>query len=379
MRSLMSVKIRDAGRLLCFGMLMLTHNALAGVTTPTDLETARAKRVAEMPDTTPSHRINQMLAARNFNDAELFVLASTSPGVVEQLVSPAYRVGVNYLFSLVGAELHRIRNAGTLIRTTNRLSGAERRALDDLCDHFGYDSDKLRGIKFGPKDGRVYELEVTIQIKKKKTVSGSMELAWPPTPNRDETSRTTLTKYFGARPSRIGRGYGSLIPLQDGSFEKPGTLGPIWQLVAGTNLGHHTPAQEVVIDGKKAMDGTKALRFHATAKTRQFYKVSQRVNVTPGTSLRLRAQVKTEAIRIEFQQKRGDFYVALTHLDGIGRPMGQAQRASGRLGSHGWELLEIETTVPPGASQALIEVVSAHSGTAWYDAVIIEVIDPGAL
>jgi len=342
---------------------------------PTDMELARATRVAEMSDETPSHRINQILASRDFTDAELFVLAVTSPGVVEQQIDPIYRLGVNYLFSLVGAELHRIRNSGTLIRTTNRLSVKERKAVDALCDHFGYDSEKLRGIKFGPKDGRVYELEVTIQVKKKKIATGSMELAWPPTPARDEESRTRLAKHFGARPTRTGAGAGSLLPLRDGSFETPGTLGPIWQIESGTMFGHHTPAQEVTIDDVVSLDGSNSLRFYATERTRMFYKVTQKVAVTPGTNIRLRAQLKTDLLRIEFQQRRSDFFIAATFLDPGGRPMGAAQKAAGRLGSHGWELLEISTPVPFGASQVLVEIISALSGTAWYDGVIMEVVE----
>ncbi len=358
------------------GIQILSLQALA-MTPPSEIETARAKRVSEMSDETPSHRINQMLASRNFNDRELFVLATTSPGIVEQLKDPVYKLGVDYLFSLVGAELHRIRNSGTLIRTTSRLSSKERRAVDALCEHFGYDPEKLRGIKFGPKDGRVYELEVTIQVKKKKIATGSLELAWPPTPARDEESRTTLTQYFGARPTRLGSGAGSLLPLRDGSFETPGSLGPIWQMVPGTNFGHHTPAQEVTIDSQMAIDGQYAVRFYATERTRQFYKLAQRVPVTPGTNIRLRTQLKTELIRIEFQQRRSDFYVSATFLDATGRPIGQAEKAAGRLGSHGWELLEINTSAPYGASQILIELVSSLSGTAWYDGVIIEVVEPG--
>jgi hypothetical protein len=360
--------------LLAIGLWMLSLSALA-ITPATEMEHARAKRVADMSDVTASHRINQLLSAREFNDAELFVLATTSPGVVEQLLDPTYRLGVNYLYSLVGAELHRIRNSGTLIRTTPRLSSKERRAVDALCAHFGYDAEKLRGIKFGPKDGRVYELEITIQVKKKKIATGSMELAWPPTPARDEESRTTLAKYFGARPTRTGRGAGSLLPVRDGSFELAGTLGPVWQLARGVDFGHYVPAQAVTIDSQVALDGKNSLRFYATDKTRQFYKAVQRVPVTPGTSIRLRTQVKTERLRLEYQQRRSDFFISGTFLDPTGRPMGQALKSSGRMGSHGWELLEIKTAVPYGASQILIEIICAMSGTAWYDGVIIEIID----
>ena len=62
------------------------------------LEAARAQRISAMPDETPPDRINQLLAARDFNETELFVLAGTHPGIVEHFIREDLRLGTNYLF-----------------------------------------------------------------------------------------------------------------------------------------------------------------------------------------------------------------------------------------------------------------------------------------
>jgi len=367
--SLRFLKQPARGLMLWFS---LSVASMAAVPVPTDVEEARARLVAEMPDETPSGRINQLLAARNLNRAERFALAATQPGIVEQLLDPRYQLATNYLFSLRGVELHQIREGRTLIRPVRALSQDELKAIDTLCSYFGLDIHKLRSVHLGPHDGQVYRLEVTLRGKKKKqTVSRAIEIAWPPTPTRDEASRTALTIFFDARPSRKSVGSGSTLPLQNGSFEA-GLAS--WQVVPGTSLGHHQPAQEVTTDAKTALDGSQSLRFYATERTRQFFKVQQTIPATPGTRIRLRSQLKAELIRIEFLQKRSDFYMGLTFLGPGRQPIGPSFSKAARTGSHPWELLEITQAVPPGAVEVEVSLVSSMSGTAWYDGVILEVV-----
>jgi len=354
-------------------LLLATTAALAGVGAITDEEIARSAAVSQMPDESPAERINQLLAARGLNPNEQFVLASTHPGVVEQLVISEHRLATDYLYSLTGVELHKVREGRTLIRPERALSSFELKALGKICEHFGQDPEKLKGIRFGPKDGRIYELELSLRGKRKKqTVTYSMELAWPATPARNEASRVSLTKHFGARPSRLSHGVGSLLPLQDGSFEVP--LDRHWDLMPGTKFGHHTPAQQVTLDPKVSIDGSQSVRFYATERTRQFFRVHQQVPVQAGTRIRLRSQVKTNLIRLEFQQRRSDFYMGLSFIGNGGQTLGQTFTASGRMGSHPWELLEIIQDVPPGATEVEIVLSCGASGTAWYDAVSLEVV-----
>jgi hypothetical protein len=350
-----------------------TQGHSAGIVLPDEDELARAAVVAQMPDESPAERINQLLAARRLSHTERFVLASTHPGVVEQLMHPVQRLATDYLFSLTGVELYKVREGRTLIRPERSLSRKELVALRAICEHFGHDIKKLRGIRFGPRDGRVYELEISLQIKRKKTITQTMELVWPATPTRDEESRYKLTKIFGARPSRLGQGIGSLLPLVDGSFE--GKLTDGWVVVRGTDFGHHNPGQEIHLDTKVAIDGRQSVRFYATDKTRQFYRVQQRVPVDPNTNVRLRAQLRTDLIRLEYQQRRSDFYLGMSFLDINGQPLGQTFTKAGRMGSHPWELLEIMAATPPGATDVEISLSSGVSGTAWYDGVILEVVE----
>ena len=338
------------------------------------LEQARADRVASMPDESPAERINQLLAARDFNDAEMFALAATHPGIVEHLVDDDLRLATNYLFAMVGAELHRLRNSGTLIRSPRNLTRKEKEAAKALGDHFGQDNEKLRGIRLGPKDGRFYILQLTYQIKKKKVATYEMEMVWPSAPSRDEQSRATLTKHFGARPSRTGTGTGSLLPVQDASFEDPYALADGWRLSQGRVLGAPTPIQEVMQDPAVAIDGTGSVRFFATERTRVFQNVVQEVRVVPGQRIRLRVQHKAENIRVEYQQRRSDFKVEATFLSG-GYPTGAPLIAKGRMDSHPWELLELEASTPANATEIRIELSCALSGTAWFDAVVLEVVE----
>lgn len=354
----------------CLVMLSVSHAAPVA----SSLETARAQRVIAMPDESPADRMNQLLAARDFNEAELFVLAANHPGIVEHLIPGDLRLASNYVFSLDGAELHRIRNGGTLIRGVRNLSHKEKKAAEVLSEHFGVEHEKLRGVKLGPKDGRIYILELTYQIKKKKSATYEMELVWPTTPAREEQSRSVLTKHFGARPSRVGRGAGSALPVKDSSFENPYSLADGWRLGEGRVLGAPTPQQEVMLDERTAIDGVRSARFYATERTRVFQNIVQEVPVQPGTNTRLRVQHKTENIRIEYQQRRSDFKVQITYLSN-GYPVGAPISSPARQGTHPWELIEIVSVVPPNANEARIELICSLSGTAWFDGVVYEVLE----
>ena len=363
---------------LHFFAVLATLMAFLGINTAnaapvaTAIEAARAQRVSAMPDESPSDRINQLLAARNFNEAELFTLAGTHPGIVEHLVHDELRLATDYLYSLDGAELHRIRNGGTLIRMTKNLSKKEKQSASVLANHFGVDAEKLRGVKLGPKEGRIYTLELTFQIKKKKTATYDIEMVWPTTPAREEQSRVLLTKHFSARPSRAGRGVGSSIPVRDSSFESEYALADGWRLGPGRVLGAPAPVQEVMLDDRVAIDGQRSARFYATERTRVFQNIVQEVPVQPGLYTRLRVQHKAENIRIEYQQRRSDFKVQITYLSN-GYPVGAPHTAEARQGSHPWELLEIESMVPATATEARIEIICALSGTAWFDGIVYEV------
>lgn len=368
-------RTRSAVKLLGAMVLLLAGGRpVFGAPMPSEVERAKAERVMAMDDVAPADRINQLLAAREFTDAELFALASTHPILVEHFIPGDLQLALQYLFSLTGAELHRMRTGGTLIRPARMLSAKEKTALTALSDAFGMDHTKLRGVKIGPNEGRNYILEVTYQVKRKKTATYEVELVPPATPKREEDARNELTRHFGARPSRVGRGVGSAIAIRDSSFENPYSLADGWRLERGRVLGAATPLQEVMLDERTALDGTRSVRFYATERTRVFQNVVQEVPIQPGVLTRLRVQHKTENVRIEFQQRRADFKVQITFLS-HGTPVGEPAVVQGRLGSHAWELLAIEQKTPANATEARIELMCSLSGTAWFDGLVFEVID----
>ena len=311
---------------------------------------------------------------KDFNEAALFALAGTHPVLVEHFTDGELKLATDYLFSLDGAELHKMRIGGTLIRMTKSLSAKEKKSLKVLSNYVDEEHSKLRGVKIGPQDGRAYVLQLTYQIKKKKQRTYEFELVPPATPKREEQARVALTKFFGARPSRVGQGVGSSLKLRDGSFENPYALADTWRLMQGTMLGAPSPVQEVMLDGREAIDGVRSVRFYGTERTRLFQNVVQEVPVTPGTTTRLRVQHKTEHVRVEFQQRRSDFRVQVTYMAN-GVPVAPPLSTPGRMGSHVWEMLEIESQVPYNANEARIELIASLSGTAWFDGIIFEVIE----
>ena len=85
----------------------------------------------------------------------------------------------------------------------------------------------------------------------------------------------------------------------------------------------------------------------------RFQNVVQEVPVTAGSNTRLRVQHRAENIRVEFKQRRSDFRVQLTYLNN-GVSVSPPAVKNGRLGSHVWEMLEIESQVPYNATEARI-------------------------
>jgi hypothetical protein len=335
--------------------------------------TAQANKIATMDEVEPIGRINQLLAARALSDAALFALAGTHPGLVEQLTSAEYRSAVDYIASLPAPELGRVRRGETVIRTTRDLRGDEKVLAEQMATNFGFKKDKLVAVRCSPLDGRMYRVEVNAIGKKKKEVSGTIELAWPSTPTRDDQSRTTLSKHFGARPDRSSQGSGALVPIVDGSFEDPASFGRDWVLEDGVVLGTRTPVADVVVDNGSAIDGISSIRFHATDKTRLFPETVQRITLAPYTRVRVRAQLRTENIRQEFQQQPDALFLKISFEDINGAPVGSAIIDRGRTLTHTWETLEVRGEAPSGTAYLRIAMFNGMSGSAWFDAVVVEI------
>ncbi len=361
-----------AMKLLLLGLLLSATSPRAHAqdgTPPVVDDRARldADRIAAMPDGDPVSRLLMLLEARKASDAALFALASARPGIVEQAMVPRYKRAVAWIETLPASELYRMRQGETIIRSRDLWRGQEEDRAVSLGTSFGFKEKKLMAMRIGVLEGGVIRVEVNSKGHGDTIEKATVELAWPSTPARDEESRDTLSKYFGARPSRIDTGAGSLLPLLDGSFEDEGTLTTNWQLEDAVVLGVRTPVADVRIDNDVHLDGSASVRVYNTADTRLFNAVVQRVEIVPGMSLTATTHHKTDNVRAEFQQNEGDLYMSMTFEDLYKRPVGAPILARGRIATHGWEPLEVSGTAPADAAYVRIALVAGLSGTTWFD------------
>lgn len=360
--------------LLVGGLLGAGSPAYAQSVTPpviTEADRFAAERIAEMPDSDPAARLQMVLEARKQTEGALLALAETHPGVVEQVMVARYKRALAWLDALPPTDLHRVRRGEQVIRSRDLWRSTEETQAVALGTAFGFKEKKLLAVRAGPHEGRVVRVMVDTKTKGKETDRGIVELAWPSTYERDEASRDTLSKVFGARPSRHQQGKGSLLPLIDGSFEKPGTIGSNWNLEEAVVLGVRTPVSDVTVTADMALDGASSLRVYNNATTRLFYAAFQKVEVVGGMNLQARCYHRTEGVHAEFQQNEGDLYLSLSFEDIFQKPLGAPILARGRIATHGWELMEVNGQVPFEAAYARVGLVAGLSGTTWFDAVTL--------
>jgi hypothetical protein len=344
-----------------------------GVPTLDAESVAIADAVRMMADTDPVSRVAMLLEARRLPRNALFSLATSHPGIVEQLIKPEFAEVLEYLEAIPAPELHRIRRGETVVRADRDLKGRERDIAIKVARRMNFpkfDPEKVQAVRLSPLEGRVFLMEITYKKSKRKEYTQNISIAWPSSPERDEESRSALAVYFGARPSADCQAVGAPIPINDGSFEREYTLNDAWELVDAVELGNkRTPVNEVSIDDSIALDGYHSVRFHADDHTRLFKEVVQVVPITGGQAVRVRTQMRAEDLRVEFQQREDQVCLTVSWLDMNRQPVGGAVKAVARLATHPWELVEVAETAPYNAAFLRIGLLSAVSGTAWFDAV----------
>jgi len=349
-----------------------SNSVLASPPVVTQQAEFAAQRIAAMADGDPVSRMLMLIEAQKLDEAALFALATTHPSIVEQATQEKYALAISYLSSLPPADLHRVRSGETVIRTQRSMLSRELAIVEDLCEQFDVRFRHFEAMRVGPLEGRIFRVELNYR-KRGSTITKSLELAWPSTPQRDERSRDLLTRYFSARPSALSMGPGSPLPIQDVSFEEDNTLASNWELKTAQIIDIENPVVNVDIDNQVAIDGFRSLRFHADERTRRFVMATQSVTVAQGMRLQARAYIKTENLRSEGRQIEDNVYLGLSFLDFNDIPVAPPQRHVARLETHPWELLEVNTVVPPGTSLVQIELISAVSGTAWFDGVTLQI------
>ena len=364
---------------LAAGAFSLPATVSAGPPPVTDADRGAAELIRRMPESTPTDRINQVIDARKLSEGARFDLATTHPHIVEHFYNSKFDLIFEYIDLMPPAELNRIRRGETVIRTKADLRGREGELAGEIGQRFNfpkYDPEKVVAVRMGSIQDQVWKFEVKYKRNKRKEYTEDVSLAWKSSPERDEQSRDLIAKAVGARPSRVARGVGSALNLVDGSFEDDYTLNDGWSLVEALVTSEaRKPASDVAVDDKVYLDGQRSVRFFAEERTRLFYEVAQAAPVQPGQRLRASSQVKGVDLRVQHQQREDHVCMTLSFLDDNGRPVGPARRAIARLETYPWTLLEIEETAPPTAAFARIAVFSGVSGTAWFDAVEIEVLE----
>ena len=354
-----------------------TARAAAPVITEGDR--ASADLVRRLPEVTPTDRMNQIIEARKLSDGARFDLALTHPHIVEHLYNEKFDLIFEYIDLMPPAEFHRIRKGETVIRTDLDLRGREKEIAGIIGGRFNfpkYKPEKVVAVRMGSINSQVWLFEVKYKRNKRKEYTEAVSLAWVSSLERDEESRDLLSKAFGARPSRVSRGTGSILALGDGSFEAPYALNDAWSLVEALSLTEaRTPMADVQLDQEIYLDGSQSVRFYAEERTRLFFEVAQKAPVKPGQALLATSQVRGEDLRVEHQQREDHVCMTLSFLDAAGNPVGGARRAIARLQTYPWTPLVIEEVAPPGAAFARVAVFSGVSGTAWFDAVEIEVLE----
>lgn len=354
-------------------------DARAAAPTITDMDRGAAQLIRNMPESTPVDRINQILQARKLTPGGLFDLATTHPHIVEHIYNSKFDQVFEYIDLMPPAELNRIRRGETVIRTSADLRGREGELAGKIGERFDfpkYKPEKVVAVRMGSIQDQVWKFEVKYKRNKRKEYTEDISLAWKSSPERDEESRDLIAKAVGARPSRVARGVGSALGIGDGSFEDPQTLNDSWSLIEAVFTSEaRTPVSDVSVDSTVYLDGKNSVRFYAEERTRLFYEVAQAAPVNPGARLRATAQVKAENLRVEHQQREDSVCMTLSFLDGTGNPVGPARRAIARLETYPWTLIAIEETAPYEAEFVRIALFSGVSGTAWFDAVEIEVLE----
>ncbi|HCH63670.1 MAG TPA: hypothetical protein DFR83_12765 [Deltaproteobacteria bacterium] len=309
----------------------------------------------------------------------MFDLATTHPNIVEHIYNSKFDEVFEYIDLMPPAELNRIRRGETVIRTTADLRGRERELAERIASRFDfpkYKPEKIVAVRMGSIQDQIWLFEIKYKQNKRKEFTEHISLAWKSSPERDEESRDMIAKAIGARPSRVSRGIGSTVAISDGSFEEAQTLRDGWSLVeAFITSEARTPVADVALDRRVYLDGSQSVRFYAEERTRLFYEVAQAAPVTPGIRVRATAQVRGENLRVEHQQREDSVCMTLSFLDGNGRPVGPARRAIARLETYPWTLIAIEETVPNAAEFVRIAFVSGVSGTTWFDAAEIEILE----
>lgn len=171
-------------------------------------------RAAEGPDL----RLDRLIAASRLDRDGLRSLAPSDPAVVYQLLDPASRAALNMVPALPPAEIRRVRDGQTVIRTSGEWSEAERTAIRSFADVLGANVRKVDQVRATVVVGAL----VRVELAGRRATTG-VGIAWQSAWKRAELA-AALRAELGVR---LPREQASLV---DPSFEDAHALDLVWQV-----------------------------------------------------------------------------------------------------------------------------------------------------
>ncbi|HEU4928646.1 MAG TPA: hypothetical protein VFU38_02365 [Candidatus Krumholzibacteria bacterium] len=169
--------------------------------------------------------------------------------------------------------------------------------------------------------------------------------------------------------------------LVNGSFENTGRDGiPKNWSIESYRGPEDAFASRWGVDNQIAQDGKSSFFFAADPNTKRFFRLSQEVEVTEATHVRLRGWIQTDNTDIESADQSSMCNFLLTFYDENHHRF-QEMRVSDKrtrpvLGSRLFEEDNVTFRLPKGTRFVKVSCVLGMSGQAWFDNVSLEVPEP---
>lgn len=297
---------------------------------------------ADAPADAPDQRLDRLIAASRLDREGLRALAATEPALVYQLLDPAARAGLDVVLALPPAEIRRVRDGQTVIRTAGEWSEAEWAAIRSLADVLDTNARKVDQVRATVVGGEL----VRVELAGRRATTG-VGIAWPSAWKHAEVAAAVRAELGVVVPREA-------VTLVDPSFEDEHTLGLAWRTAAGANTG-------VSRDTARALAGKTSLRLEAARGARTAPRVSQDIRVVAGERLVLNAAVAAE----------GGARVVIGF--GFAGTAGEPADWTEQVDAQAWERVTVPVVVPEDVTAAWVTVSLVGAGAGNVDDVVLAV------
>ncbi|MES2643502.1 MAG: hypothetical protein V4850_28720 [Myxococcota bacterium] len=298
----------------------------------------------------PDLRLDRLIAASSLDREGLRALAPSDPAIVYQVLDPASRAALRVVLALPPAEIRRVRDGQTVIRTAGEWSDAEWAAIRSLADLLDTNVRKVDQVRATVVAGEL----VRVELAGRRATTG-VGIAWPSTWKQAEVA-AVLNAELGVSLPR------ERAALVDPSFEDDHTLGLAWRVSAPANTG-------VSRDTARALLGKTSLRLEARKGAKSVPSVSQDIRVVPGERLVLNVAAAAE----------GGARVVIGF--GFAGAAGPAADWTREVSAQAWERATVAVVVPDDVTAAWVTVSLVGTGAGNVDDLLLAVgsSEPSAL